>query len=362
MVTEDLLITEENDELEYSLGHWKRLGQRPRFKQQWSLEAKAVLDRVGRALGAVIDRYYQILQPMAEFLGTAFEAEPWIITLFSEEVVRGSPAFALAALLRQIDPVLRKSAELGNWQVISPGQTTGIVDVVSNMQSIQSKDFSQNTVIIADIITGAEEIPANISAIITPDTTDIVSHVAIRARNAKVLFATCYDSDTIAQLKSIRGHWLQLSVNVAGDVVFEESREADAKDAKPLSEQSAIPHLLSRPGFTDYAVTAGEFNEGNVGGKSHNLKQLHGKVPNWIHLPASVALPFGVFEEVLFREENRKVSKQYEALIHDIDKEKENARDEILGKLRKTVMSLAAPEELVSCLREAMYEARLPYF
>ncbi len=361
MVTEDLLVTEENDELAYSLGHWKRLGQRPRFEQQWSLEAKAVLDRVARALGAIIDRYYQILQPMAEFLGAAFEAEPWIITLFSEEVVRGSPAFALAALLRQIDPVLRKSAELGNWQVISPGQATGMVDVVSNMQSIQGKDFSQNTVIIADIITGAEEIPANISAIITPDTTDIVSHVAIRARNARVLFATCYDSDTITQLKSLRGHRLRLSVNATGDVVFEEGREAEKKDAKPLSEQSAVPRRLFRPGFTVYAVTAGKFNEGNVGGKSHNLKQLQGKVPNWIHLPASVALPFGVFEKVLSREENREVSKQYEALIQDIDKEKENSRDEILGKLRKTVMSLSAPEELVSCLREAMYEARLPW-
>ena len=185
--------------------------------------------------------------------------------------------------------------------------------------------------------------------------------MAIRARNADVLFATCYDSNIIAELKSLKGHRLRLSVNATGDVIFEEGRQAKGEDAKPPPEQSTVTRRLFKPGFTVYAVTADDFNEGNVGGKSHNLKELHGKAPDWIHLPASVALPFGVFKEVLSRKENREVSKQYEALIGRIDKEKENTRYGILGKLRKTVMSLSAPEELVLSLREAMYKAGLPW-
>jgi len=36
-----------------------------------------------------------------------------------------------------------------------------------------------------------------------------------------------------------------------------------------------------------------------VGAKSRNISGLQGKLPDWIHLPTSVALPFGAFETVL---------------------------------------------------------------
>ena len=36
---------------------------------------------------------------------------------FGEEVVRGQPVFVLSVLLQNLEPLLRKTAELGNWQV-----------------------------------------------------------------------------------------------------------------------------------------------------------------------------------------------------------------------------------------------------
>jgi alpha-glucan,water dikinase len=45
-----------------------------------------------------------------------------------------------------------------------------------------------------------------------------------------------------------------------------------------------------------------------VGAKSRNIANLRGKLPSWIRLPTSVALPFGVFEKVLAETIN-KVSK-----------------------------------------------------
>ena len=41
------------------------------------------------------------------------------------------------------------------------------------------------------------------------------------------------------------------------------------------------------------------FGEGVVGGKSGNLARLRGQLPDWVHVPASVALPFGSCERVL---------------------------------------------------------------
>lgn len=36
-----------------------------------------------------------------------------------------------------------------------------------------------------------------------------------------------------------------------------------------------------------------------VGAKSRNIAYLKGKVPSWVGVPTSVAIPFGTFEKVL---------------------------------------------------------------
>jgi alpha-glucan,water dikinase len=296
MVLENMCLSNHYDQIAHCLHHWNRLSKMPRFGKEWSLQAKAVIDRLGHTLGTFVDHYYQLLQPKAELLGRAFNADTWSIVLFSEEVVRGRPAFVLSMLLRQLDPVLRKRAELGHWQVISPGIGMGHVEVVTTLKSIQGKGFARPTIIVADEVAGDEEIPEGVTAVITPDVTDIVSHVAIRARNAHVLFATCYDPGILGQLKSLSGQFLKLSVHAAGDVIFEEGA-AQMIDTSPRILPVRVPTY--RPVFTAYAVPASDFGEKTVGGKSLNLRRLQDKLPERITLPASVALPFGVFERVL---------------------------------------------------------------
>lgn len=43
--------------------------------------------------------------------------DPQYISNFGEEVIRGQPLFVLSLLLQKLDPMLRKTAELGAWQV-----------------------------------------------------------------------------------------------------------------------------------------------------------------------------------------------------------------------------------------------------
>ena len=52
-----------------------------------------------------------------------------------------------------------------------------------------------------------------------------------------------------------------------------------------------------------------------MGGKSNNLNGLRGRLPDSIHLPTSVALPFGAFEKALLEEANRALRGQYEKLV-----------------------------------------------
>ena len=50
---------------------------------------------------------------------------------------------------------------------------------------------------------------------------------------------------------------------------------------------------------SQWALAETDFGEGVVGGKSGNLARLRGQLPDWVHVPASVALPFGSCERAL---------------------------------------------------------------
>jgi alpha-glucan,water dikinase len=356
LTLENLWLSNKDEEFRYCLDYWKHLRGISGPERERALNAEAVLDRIRRALGSFVDRYYRLLQPKAEVLGGAFHAESWTIRLFSEEVLRGRPAFALSMVLRYLDPILRRDADLGNWQVIGRGRGTGEVKVEEALKSVQGEIFEHPVVLIADRIAGDEEIPQGVAAIITPSVIDSLSHLAIRARNAGVLFAVCYDEETIGKLKSFRGRLLSLSVRSANDVAFEESHE---KAGIVKSRAHGVRTTASVAGFTVYALPMDGFSERNVGYKSNKLKNIHGKLPDRIGFPASVALPFGVFEKVLAEERNRKTAERYAGLVQRIKDAPQ--KEEVLAELRKTVLDLAAPGELITSLRRVMEGAGLQW-
>jgi alpha-glucan,water dikinase len=358
-ILENLSLTYKGDELAACRREWRRIKEKPAFSKPWSLRAEAVIDRLERVVGDITDHYYGLLQPKAESLGKAFHAEPWTVRLFSEEVVRGRLVFVLSMLVHHIRPILRKSADLGDWQVISRHKAAGRVVVVEALRDIQGKDFEHPTVLVTGKVAGDEEIPQGATAILTPDTTDIVSHVAIRARNAGILFASCFDPEKLEQLKSLEGRHLSLAVSARGEVVFQEGSEEGEDDAR----QTRAVHLFAPlPRFAAYALTPDAFDEKAVGGKSNNLKRLKENVPEWIGIPPFVAIPFGVFESVMEEKENEAPRKRYEALTRGIDEEGQaEERRRALEEIRKTVLELQAPERLMASLREVMTKGGLPW-
>jgi len=347
-------FTDDDEELNQCRRHWEILIRKPRFSRKWSLQAHSVVERLSRVLGGFIDRYYDLLQPKAEFLGHAFQADTWTITLFTEEVVRGRPAFVLVMLLRLLNPILRKHADLGNWQIVSRGKGLGRVEVTKDLGVVQGKRYDRATIIVTDKIAGNEEIPQGITAIITPDTTDIVSHVAIRARNARVLIATCYDPKTVEHLKSLNGRLVAVNVNTAGEVIVEQSEEKTDMTPPPVQP---VRIRISRPDFTAYTVLERDFNEKNVGGKSNNLKRLRNNLPEWICLPSSVALPFGIFERVLAENSNLEIAARYGEMVKQLERASDESIHDLLGQLRKNILVLNAPDGLDTSLYQTMEQA-----
>ena len=54
--------------------------------------------------------------------------------------------------------------------------------------------------IVAQRVTGEEEVPEGAVAVLTPDAPDVLSHVSVRARNMRVLFAICHDAEELAKV------------------------------------------------------------------------------------------------------------------------------------------------------------------
>jgi alpha-glucan, water dikinase len=354
-VLDNLTLSFAEPELGLCFRDWERLRTLPRFGATWSLHAKSVLDRASRALSGWMDHIYSLLQPRAELLGQGFQAEPWTITLFSEEVVRGSSlGFVLSILLRHLDPVLRRAAKIGDWQIISRGQGVGRVEAVQNLGFVQGKRFDGPRIVIADQVTGEEEIPPEITAVIAPDVVDIVSHVAVRARNASVLFASCHNPDVFQQLKALQGRNVRMEISAGGDVKATEA--AGELTAKGRTRPALLPTPAPKK-FNRFALARSEFDERSVGGKGFRQLQLRNQLPDWVSLPSSAAIPFGVFEKVLDLPINRDVSQRYRGLVEQAGKQGVAS----LSQLRETVLSLRAPDELKSSLQAAMTASKLAW-
>lgn len=71
----------------------------------------------------------------------------------------------------------------------------------------------------------------NVTAVLTSSPTDVLSHVAIRARSQGVLLATCFDDAALSSIKQLEGRHVQLAVDATGAVTATESAAPSAADS-----------------------------------------------------------------------------------------------------------------------------------
>ncbi|XVE85121.1 hypothetical protein DITRI_Ditri17bG0066500 [Diplodiscus trichospermus] len=360
LVLENLaLSSDDNEDLVYCLKGWHHaINMCKSQSAHWALYAKSVLDRTRLALAGKAEWYQRTLQPSAEYLGSLLGVDQWAINIFTEEIIRSGSAATLSLLVNRLDPVLRETAHLGSWQVISPVEVVGYVDVVDELLAVQNKFYDQPTILVAKSVKGEEEIPDGTVAVLTPDMPDVLSHVSVRARNCKVCFATCFDPNILADIQAKKGTLLRLKPSSA-DVIYSEAKDGMLANSNSsnLKEDSPSSITLVRKQFAGkYAISAEEFTPEMVGAKSRNISYLKGKVPSWVGIPTSVALPFGVFEKVLSEKINKEVDKKLQIL-----KKKLGGDFGALGEIRQTVLHLAAPPQLVQELKTKMQSSGMPW-
>jgi len=350
------LSIEENEEVCYCLKAWQELDNEVKYgghpSKDQALRAMAVVERIQRALADISDLTVNSLAEISTTLGNAFGCDDWAVQLFAEEVVRGGPAFAVSLVLSNVEQNLRATADLGAWQVISPVETVvGKLVLVPDLHTVADKVYDEPTVLLAARVTGEEEIPLGAVGILSSDAPDVLSHLSVRCRNVKALFGACYEPEPLEQLAELEGEYISIHTTAAGSVTWE---KVDGDElASSLSDASAPMKVLSvtKPTWCkQWSIGIGEFRDGVVGAKSKNLANLRGKLPEWISLPSSIALPFGSFEAALATNGNKETAAALKEAISMVN----NGDTRALALCRDTIMNMEIPDDIRTNIKETL--------
>jgi alpha-glucan,water dikinase len=372
------LSTGGNDELVICLREWKGVvDQAARGGTDWALQAKAIADRVQNALGECSQRYISAMQDTAREMGGKLGVDSHVLDIFSEEIVRGTAAAPLSQMLRAMDPILREMAHMGAWQIISPVEASGVIEVVADLKDIQTKTYSVPTVLVSRRVGGEEDIPAGVVGVITPDMPDILSHVSVRARNEGCLFATVFDAGRLAEVEAMQGQAVTCVPSPAADDLRIEALAGGAASlgaapgaaAKADAGVGAAAPLggvaIKRREFAGrYAVASPEFTGEIVGSKSRNLQELRGRLPDWINLPAQVALPFCTFDAVLTHPDNEPIMSELIRLRDDLrgmDFSQTATFESTLARMRAVIQDMVPTDELTREMSTAFAAERLDW-
>jgi len=337
-----------------------------KWTPEWSKRALAVAERAALCLSDIADETVAITQQHCEaFAEECSTVKEEYVLNFGEEVVRGiAGLFVPLRVMGAIEPMLRETAGMGPWEVLSQGVTGAAAGELLVVKSLgEPKAIAElgpgkaPRVVVVEEMTGAEDIPPAAVAVITARPVDLLSHIAIRARGQGVLLAHCADPGTLAQISALSGV-VAASVAEDGSVAVGPSSApaGSAGFGLPFGKASPSALELAKPEMTErWCVGPDAFGSGVVGAKSANVGALGATVPADVMqglgmrtLPAC-AVPFGSFERVLMDEGlNAGPRAAFEAALADAGGwgDRPGAPSEALERVRAAVCELGCPEAL----------------
>uniref|UniRef100_A0A0G4HBD4 Uncharacterized protein n=1 Tax=Chromera velia CCMP2878 TaxID=1169474 RepID=A0A0G4HBD4_9ALVE len=359
-----------------------------------ALMLKSLTERATRAVGSLTDEFQSLLHPRAKYLGEQVSAPKEVLEVFVDEVLRGTSLFGIAQCLKALEPQLREIAHLPPWQIISPGNKDpasmqGRLIVIRELSGMQDDVFEEPTVIVAGAVNGEEEVPVGVFAVLVskPERSpDILAHVSVRARNSKVLLATCFDAKLIEQVSSsLQNKWVEVmasadfsSVNIrelsgppgegkgkggkgkgakgagGGEAEVSEEKEKEMAAESLKIDMDRIPK--------EWCVAVKEFSPAVVGSKSLNISNLATLLPKEVLTPRACALPFDVLWKVMASEENLvSVRSRLENTLmglQRISQQNSKATNQkahfVFEEARHLVRNMEMPDELMDALRQSL--------
>jgi alpha-glucan,water dikinase len=332
LTLQNIHLSYDNEKISSCIDLWNHVKNSPdkvKWSHEWGLQAFAALTYIQLMIHSYADELSESIQPKALLLGESCSIPESYLTNFTEEVIRSQNTFVLSKLVDKLFPMLRETAHIGRWKIVSHGKgnATGIIKVTDSLLSLQGSQFEKPHIMIVKKIDGIEDIPNWVSAIITTSDIDILSHIAIRCRNAKVILITCYEQDEFEKLTLYEGKTLSF--------VIENDRIRYHEDS--LKKIESINHEKKRV-----------YNK-NGGSKSGNLMKIATKVSDFIKIPLSATLPFEAFEKTL--NNNPEALTLFRKLTGALASHHQDYSS-ILSEIRGLINNLILPSDIIQSIRK----------
>lgn len=347
--------------LERELAMWQRLGGFSHPDE--ALRLRATLQRVMRVADSYSAVLVNSLSGAASVLGNALGVPDYQSLVFPESEVRANVVFQLSKLTSLLLKATTLVCKAEPWDVIAAGRAKGRLVEVSTLDAQTLKDAlpkGEPAVVVVSTATGDEEVgslgPA-LQGVILLQQLPHLSHLGVRARQEKVPFVTCDDSDTVtATVRGLLGEQVELTAYPDGVTLgpmsdFVSSAAGDLSNSRSTKTNGRLKDAIATVvKCTELApIALVKATTESCGVKASNcgrLLRLQSSFP--FKVPDGLVIPFGAMEIAMNLKENSDAGLKFNELLglmaEAVDTNDMERLDELCSNMEKLIMGLHLPE------------------
>lgn len=201
-------------QIESELTAWQKEGK---FRERDSaLRLKSTLERINRLAEGFTESLIAMFSEPSRTLGRALGVAEYARSIFTEAEVRASVVFQLSKLNLILLKAVRLVTGAGEWDPLVAGTATGRLVRVRQLTPESLTGLSEEVVLLVDEADGDEELAAagrQLQGVILCQGLPHLSHLGVRARQEKVIFATLEDTEVLEkEVKPLVGKQVTLEV------------------------------------------------------------------------------------------------------------------------------------------------------
>ncbi len=262
-------------------------------KREDLLRLKATVDRAQRLAEDYRDRILEQFAAPAERLGRAMNLPTAAVRAFCEEDLRAQIVFQLSKLTSGLRQHLRERLALPPWEVLAAGTAEGRLMAATSLDELECS-ASVPVILLLRNAAGDEEIPGAVRGIVVAHELPHLSHLAVRARQAGVVLATCAETDCFSEFAALAGRTVRLRA-VAESVELAPAAPTDG-GAKPRAARPVTPCVLKPEAPCIPLVHATVETAGGKASGLRKLAELALRNDAGFGVPPTLVVPFGVLE------------------------------------------------------------------
>ncbi len=313
---------------------------------------KSTLERAERLAEDYTDQVLSLFPGRVTSLGKALKVPQNSIALFCEGDIRGNIVFQLSKLVGILRKGVRNALSLSPWETVVPAEAYGLLVEADTLSSLEGGSPDHPVIALIKKAAGDEEIPTGVRGILLGHAIPQLSHLGVRARQARIAFAATDDRHLLETCKDFLGKNMHLRVGADEMSLQVSQRSGVAADEAPAPRKVELPetrlsHVLSW-------VPAGAATDETCGAKSASAGRLLAIAEESNGLfaaPRALALPFGIMEHCLKLMPG--LESEYRTLQNRLSETSDSQLDVVLKGLQTLIERIEVPGELVAAIADA---------